>query len=315
MNAKLRQKIDLLVVRFIEAMAAWNWSRKTITSYEQNIRYFIDWLQRETDIETIAEVSGEILASYQMALLSAEKKNGEILSVGTQHHRLTALKSFYRFLAREGKVLTNPTTTITLPKKRLMLPQPLVTAKETIHLIESIDTSTPLGMRDRAVVEVLYSTGIRSGEIRALKLSDFDPGAGVVVIIAGKGNKDRVVPLGPIASAVIGDYIAQARPKLAKRANVLNLFLTKNGNPLDALAVINIVKRAAKNAGITKPVRPHRLRHACATHMLSGGADIRHIQKLLGHASLQTTQIYTKVEIGDLKTVHRRFHPREKGRR
>jgi integrase/recombinase XerD len=148
-----------------------------------------------------------------------------------------------------------------------------------------------------------------------VKLADFDPHAGLVFVIAGKGNKDRVVPVGPVATEIISDYIAQARPKLALRPNVPNLFLTKSGYPLDALAVINIVKRATKNAGITKPIRPHRLRHACATHMLKGGADIRHIQKLLGHSTLQTTQIYTRVEIGDLKAVHRRFHPRERGKR
>ena len=315
MTPKQRQAIELLVVRFTEAMTAWNWSPRTIDSYQMHLRFFIAWLASETDVETIGEVNADVIAAYQMALVSAEKKNGEHLAIGTQHYRLTVVKSFFRFLAREGKVLTNPTTTVVLPKKRAALPQPLVSPKETIRMLDSIDTSTPLGMRDRAVVEVLYAGGIRNAELRALKLSDFDAGSGVVIVVAGKGNKDRVVPLGPVATDVVSDYVAQARPKLAKKRGVTNLFLTKNGNPLDALAVINIVKRATKAAGITKPVRPHRLRHACATHMLSGGADIRHIQKLLGHASLQTTQIYTRVEINDLKAVHRRFHPRERGRR
>lgn len=315
MTAKQRQRLDLFVLRFIEAMTAWNFSPRTIESYRMHLRFFIDWLAQETDVETIGEISADTIAAYQMALVSAEKKNGEHLSIGTQHYRLTVVKSLFAWLTREGKVLTNPTTTIVLPKKRSALPQPLVSPKETIRMLEQIDTSTPLGMRDRAVVEVLYAGGIRNAELRALKLSDFDASAGVVIVISGKGKKDRVVPLGPVTTDVVSEYLAQARPKLAKRANVLNLFLTKNGNPLDTLAVINIVKRATKNAGITKPVRPHRLRHACATHMLAGGADIRHIQKLLGHASLQTTQIYTRVEVSDLKAVHRRFHPRERGRR
>jgi integrase/recombinase XerD len=314
-TSQQRTKMQLHLARFVEAMTAWNWSKKTVISYDQNVRAFFTWLEQETEAEALTEVSPDIVASYQMALLSMEKRNGEHLSVGTQHQRLTAIKSFFRFLVTEGKVLTNPTAAVTLPKKRVILPQPLVSAKETIRMLDRIDTSTPMGLRDRAVVELLYSTGIRNAELRAVKVTDFDPHAEIVIIIAGKGNKDRVVPLGPVATTIISDYIAQARPKLSKRPNVPNLFLTKNGHALDTLSVINIVKRATKNAGITKPVRPHRLRHACATHMLKGGADIRHIQKLLGHATLQTTQIYTRVEIGDLKAVHRRFHPRERGSR
>lgn len=315
MTPKQQTKMQLLLVRFVEAMTAWNWSKKTIVSYEQNVHVFFEWLERETEIEALTEVSPEIVASYQMALLSMEKKNGDRLSVGTQHQRLTSIKSFFRFLVSEGKVLTNPTSSVSLPKKRVTLPQALISAKETIRMLDKIDTTTPMGLRDRAVVELLYATGIRNAELRAVKLADFDPHAGLVFVIAGKGNKDRVVPVGPVATEIISDYIAQARPKLTTQPNVPNLFLTKNGHPLDALAVINIVKRASKNAGITKPIRPHRLRHACATHMLKGGADIRHIQKLLGHSTLQTTQIYTRVEIGDLKAVHRRFHPRERGKR
>ena len=315
MTPQQRTKMALTLARFVEATRAWNWSERTIVSYEQNVRCFFDWLAAETDVGSLPEIAPEAVASYQMALLTAAKANGEPLSIATQHHRLTALKSFFRFLMREGKLLTNPAASIVLPKKRRPLPQPLVTAKETLQILDAIDISTPLGLRDRAILEVLYATGIRNAELRALTLADFDPGAETLMIRRGKGGKDRLVPLGPIAAAVVGDYIAQSRSKLAQRDGIHTLFLTKNGNPIDSLAVRNAVKRSAKAAGITKPVRPHRLRHACATHMLQHGADIRHIQKLLGHASLGTTQIYTQVEIADLKAVHRKFHPRERGRR
>ncbi len=315
MSPRERRKMDLLLARFVEAMAAWNWSKRTIPSYEQNVRVFLDWLDHETDVADLGAVTGETLTSYQTALLSAQKFDGERLAVGTQHTRLTAVKSFFRFLAREGRLLSNPAAQLALPKKRRALPQALLTPKEAIRLLEAPDTKTPMGLRDRAILEVLYATGIRNAELRALTLTDFDPAAGTLSVRGGKGDKDRVVPLGPIASAVLGDYIAQARPRLAKRTGVLGLFVTRNGWSLDTLAVINVVRRAAAAAGIKKPIRPHRLRHACATHMLKGGADIRHIQKLLGHASLQTTQIYTQVEISDLKAVHRRFHPRERGRK
>lgn len=344
MNPKERRKMDLLLARFVDAMTAWGWSRRTVPSYEQNVRVFFDWLEEETDVASLVQVGPETLASYQMALLTVEKpprarheRNGSAggghLSVSTQHTRLTVLKSFFRFLCREGKLLTNPAAGLTLPKKRRLLPQAHLTPREAIRLVESIETKTPVGLRDRAIVEVLYATGIRNAELRALSLSDFDPAEGTLTIRGGKGGKDRVVPLGPVVSAVLSDYLAQARPRLGKgvtwregtprRAGrrrrppkgVTHLFLSQWGFPLHPPAVIHVVKRAAERAGIRKPISPHRLRHACATHMLKGGADIRHIQKLLGHASLQTTQIYTHVEIADLKAVHRRFHPRERGAR
>jgi integrase/recombinase XerD len=334
MNERERRKMDLLLVRFVEAMAAWNWSRRTIPGYEQNVRFFLEWLEQETDVTSLAQVSAETLGSYQMAVLAVEKPSGGHLAVGTQHTRLTVLKSFFRFLAREGKLLVNPAAGLQLPKKRRHLPQSHLTPKEAIRLVESIDTKTPVGLRDRAIVEVLYATGIRNAELRALALSDFDPAEGTLTVRGGKGGKDRVVPLGPVASAILSDYIAQARPKLMKGnawtwrsreiharprkkppRGVTNLFVSQWGFPLHPPAVIDLVRHAAKRAGITKSIAPHRLRHACATHMLKGGADIRHIQKLLGHASLQSTQIYTHVEIGDLKAVHRRFHPRERGPR
>lgn len=316
MNPQQRKKINLILVRFIEAATAWNFSRKTLVSYEQNIRYFIDWLAAETDVETLAEVTPDTLASYQMALLSMETKREERLSIGTQNQRITAIKSFFRWLAEEGKLLSDPAVSLRGPKQRQRLPQALLTPKEAIRFLDSVRTTTPLGLRDRAILEVLYGTGIRNAELRALEVRDFDAAGETLMIRSGKGDKDRIVPLGPVAAAVMRDYLMQARPKLAQQPTVQNLFVTKNGGTFfDGKDIIVIVRRHLKRAGIDKPVRPHRLRHACATHMLKGGADIRHIQKLLGHASLQTTQIYTRVEIGDLKAVHRRFHPRERGRR
>jgi integrase/recombinase XerD len=322
MNERERRKMDLLLVRFVEAMTAWSWSRRTVPAYEQNVRVFFDWLGEETDVTSLAQVTPDLLGSYQMALLSLEKPSGGHLAVGTQHTRLTVLKTFFRYLSRQGKLLSNPAAGLQLPKKRRTLPQAHLTPKEAIRLVESIDTSAPVGLRDRAIVEVLYASGIRNAELRGLTLSDFDPAAGTLTIRGGKGGKDRLVPLGPIASAVVSDYVAMARPGLMqgkswrrKPKGVVHLFVSQWGFPLHAPAVISVVKKAAERAGIKKSIAPHRLRHACATHMLRGGADIRHIQKLLGHASLQTTQIYTHVEIGDLQAVHKRFHPRERGAR
>jgi integrase/recombinase XerD len=257
-------------------------------------------------------VRAETLSAYQTALYAEEKRNGERISVQTQCNRLTALKAFFGYLWREGKLLINPAAQVQLPRVRRKLPRANLTPREAIQLIEAAGTRTPLGLRDRAIIEVLYGTGVRNAELRQLTLSDL--GERTLTIRGGKGGKDRVVPLGKISAAVVSDYLQQARPQLAKKDGVFNLFLTKNGRPMGTLAVIKVVERAARSAGIKKYVHPHLLRHACATHMLRGGADIRHIQKLLGHASLQTTQLYTLVEIGDLKTVHRLYHPRERCR-
>lgn len=313
MDEQKRRKMDLLKARFVEAMTAWNWSRRSVVSYEQNVRYFMNWLDAETEIDDLAKVTPETIASYQTALLAAEKKDGGLLSIGTQHHRLCAVKSFLRYLWREGKLLMNPAAQVSLPKKRRSLPRANLTPREALQMIEAVDTRRPLGVRDRAIVDVLYATGMRNAELRALTLADL--GEKTLAIRQGKGGKDRIVPLGRMTAATVSDYLQLARPKLASRDGVHNIFLTKNGRPLDSLAVINAVKHAARRAGIKKEIHPHSLRHACATHMLKGGADIRHIQRLLGHASLQTTEIYTKVEIGDLKAVHRLYHPRERIRR
>jgi integrase/recombinase XerD len=317
--------MDLLLLRFVEAMATWGWSKRTIPGYEHNLRVFLSWLEKETDVTSLAEVTPELLSSYQTALLSHEE-DGKRLSPATQSLRLLSLRAFFRYLLREGLLLRNPAESLVLPRRRRALPQALLTPKEALRLLESIDTSTPLGLRDRALVEVLYATGIRSSELVGLALSDFEPGSETLTVRAGKGGKDRVVPLGPIATEVLEAYVEGARPRLLadaqrfkrsvekRKHGRLALFVTKSGLPLRRIDVALIVKAVAERAGMKKPVRPHRLRHACATHMLQGGADIRHIQKLLGHASLQTTQIYTQVSIADLKAVHKRFHPRERGR-
>lgn len=340
MDERQRRRMRLLLLRFVEAMTAWAFSKRTIPSYAQHVEVFLDWLEKETDVGDLGEVTPEVLSSYQTALLGMERKRpgkrkatepksataapaaapeepaavGGRLSTATQHARLSALRSFFGFLAREGKLLVDPAASLVLPKKRRSLPRSLLTPKEALKLVESIETKTPMGHRDRAVVEVLYATGIRNAELRGLSLADFDAEAGTLFVRAGKGGKDRMLPLGPVVTAIVSDYVQLARPKLAKRSGVTSLFVSNHGWPLWPASVVRIVDLAARRAGLAKTVRPHRLRHACATHMLQGGADVRHIQRLLGHSSLSTTEVYTRVEIGDLKAVHKRFHPREKGR-
>lgn len=310
MEPQKRLRMDMELSRFVDAMGSWNWSRRTVVSYEQNVRHFFDWLSEETEIEELTAVTTETLSTYQTALLVEEKRNGERISIGTHCNRLAALKGFFGYLWREGRLLMNPAAQVQYPKTRRRLPQSNLTPREAIRLVESIDTTAPLGLRDRAILELLYGTGMRNAELRALMMTDI--GERTLTVRCGKGGKDRVVPLGKITWDMLSEYVQRERVWLAKRDGVQNLFLTKNGRALAAPVVIKAVRNAGVAAGLKKHLHPHLLRHACATHMLRGGADIRHIQKLLGHASLQTTEIYTKVEIGDLKRVHRLYHPRER---
>lgn len=209
MEQSQREKIDFLLARFVEAMTAWNWSSTTRRSYNLLARLFVDWLDAETDVSGLEEVTPATVSSYQISLLSQKSKKGRPLSVASQALRLCAVKAFFSFLAREGLLSIDPAKSIELPKRRSSLPQSFLTPKEAIRLIEALDATTLLGLRDRAILEVLYCTGIRNAELRGLSIADFDRSSGVLLIRAGKGNKDRLVPLGPVATEVVADYIAQ----------------------------------------------------------------------------------------------------------
>jgi len=315
MTTRETTTFELLLMRFHEAMMAWNYSPRTIAEYGRNVARLLHWLAEETDIESITDVTRETLTGYQVELMTVRTRKGEPLTAGTQRQCIAAVKSFFEYLAAEGLIGTDPAAQLVLPKARRRLPAGLLTPAEAVRMLDRMDISTPLGLRNRAILEVLYSTGIRSSEICSLEIGDFDPDSRTLMIRSGKGGKDRVVPLGSTATHVVADYIKTARPNLLGPQAGAALFLSNKHRPLVREAVARLVADVARAAGITKHVRPHRLRHACATHMLRGGADIRHIQQLLGHASLQTTQIYTHVEISDLKAVHRKFHPRERGSR
>jgi integrase/recombinase XerD len=220
-------------------------------------------------------------------------------------------------MVRNEILAHDPAGMLVLPKRRRTLPRVILTKREIARLLAAPDRATPLGCRDRAVIEVLYATGIRNAEIRGLQVSDLDLGRGLAQIRNGKSGRGRVVPLGRAAAAAVREYLETSRPQLLAglgpdAATEETLFLSRSGRPLLALGVIEPLRRHARRARIKKPVTPHTLRHSCATHMLYGRADLRHIQALLGHNSLATTQIYTQVEVTDLKAVHRRCHPRER---
>jgi integrase/recombinase XerD len=317
MLAGSREELDRLVKQYLEERRMLNWSPRTIESYRSHLKVFCDYLAAETAVEEIAAVTPAILRGYQAHLYHWTDSRGRGRTFATQGARLSAARSFLRDLVRIEVLAHDPSSSLVLPKRRRTLPRVILTKREMARLLKAPDRSTPLGCRDRAVIEVLYGTGIRNAELRGLQMSDLDLVHGLAQIRNGKNGKDRVVPLGRAAVAAVREYLEAARPALLAGWRPGSppedtLFLSKSGRPLQALGVIEPLRRHARRAGLKKPVTPHVLRHSCATHMLHGRADLRHIQALLGHGSLATTQIYTQVEVSDLKAVHRRCHPRER---
>jgi len=309
-----RRRFELLIARFLERMRVEGFSPRTIDSYRSQLGFLLAWLDTETDVEEITAVTLELLHGYQTWLYGYTDEEGRGLAIATQAARLSVVRAFFRWLVKTDVLLYDPSGGLVLPKRKGILPRSVLTKQEVTRMLAAADTTTTLGLRDRAMLEVLYSTGIRNAELRALTVYDLDLDRGLVRINEGKNAKDRVVPLGEIACRWLQEYLDEARPKLLARDSVgeQTVFLSKNGRPLLPLGVIDRIRRLAKAAGIERPVTPHSMRHTFATHMLRGRADIRHIQAMLGHASVATTQIYTRVEVTDLKTVHKRCHPREK---
>jgi len=230
----------------------------------------------------------------------------------SQARKLTALRMFARFLVREGRRPDDFTQLLSGPRLARRLPQSLSEA-EAGRLVASPLGADPACVRDRAVLELFYSSGLRVSELAALTLQQVDLGTGFARVF-GKGSKERVVPIGAKARGALGAWLASGRPHFVKPRTRSELFLSRRGTGLSRVSLWSIVKKHAKRAGIAKNVKPHLLRHSFATHLLSGGADLRAIQEMLGHASIATTQIYTAVEGRRLLDQHARFHPRNRER-
>ena len=308
-------KIERRVSQFEEHLAMENYSPLTILGYVKDLRFFLRYLQT-LDVRDLTAVTGDSLYKYQLHVYQ-EKHKDKSLSLMTQRGRLVAVRSFFHYLLKRGRILTDPASGLELPRVKKRLPRGVMTVREVNKILAQPDVDTPLGLRDKALLEVLYTTGMRNGELRNLTLHDVDLESRELRINDGKGQKDRVVPLGEIAAHYVAQYLDRARPALVgKRPDAAaRLFISRRGRPLDPLVVNDrIIRKYVHQAGITKHVTAHGFRHTCATHMLKGRANIRHIQALLGHKSLDTTQMYTHVEVGDLKREHRRTHPREQDR-
>ncbi len=311
------------LAEFLDWMRALHFSEHTIKNRRIDCGYFIAWCE-ERSVQRPDDVTRALLERYRQAVFNHRRQDqgehlGQPLSFQTQGKRLIAVRVFFQWLARQHYLLYNPASELDLPRPEKRLPRHVLTVAEVEQVLNAIDITdaSGLGIRDRAMLETLYSTGMRRGELVNLRFDDVDLERGTVLIRQGKGNKDRVVPIGARACRWIEKYLHTVRADYldAIQPDAGVLFLATHGDALQGKQLSGIVKKAIEAADLERfrSTHPnaacHLLRHACATHMLEGGADIRYIQQLLGHAALTTTAMYTQVSIQQLKAVHDKTHP------
>ena len=290
------------------------YSPRTIDKTRWALKSFTLWCHQR-DLQRAADITKPILESYQRHLYNYRKDNGKPLGVTTQRDRLGVVQRLFAWLCRDNHLQANPAADLQLPRKPAKL-LPKALSKDELNALLSIpDTSDPLGLRDRAILETLYSCALRRSEVTKLDIEDLDPQRQILTVRQGKGGKSRVVPVGERALDWLTRYLEHSRPRLEIERNQRALFLSGYGTRFSPNYLGNWVKRSLLAAGIDKHGSCHLLRHTCATHMHDNGADIRFIQQLLGHARLDTTQIYTHVSIAALREVHARTHPHGLSRR
>lgn len=281
---------------------------KAIGTRRYALTLFLKWAQ-ERDLNRPETITKPILESYQRHLWSHRKKNGKPLSVGTQIARLTAVRQFFKWLCKEGWLGADPAAHLEMPKQDRTLPEDTLSESEVATILNVPNVADPLGVRDRAILEVFYSSAIRRTELSKLELRDLNHER-KTLFIRGKGGKDRVVPVGNRALHWLDRYLERTRPLLQIDMSEQALFLTGYGRGFSPNSLGNLITQIIRKAHGERG-SCHLLRHACATHMFEHGADTRVIQQLLGHAKLETTQIYTQVSIRLLQDVHARTHPAE----
>lgn len=293
----------------LEYLNVRNYSSITVRNRESYINRFMLWAE-ERSLTRPEQITKQILERYQRWLYNyRDPKTEKKLSFRSQHARLLPLRAFFKWLCKRDLLPANPAADLDLPKLEKRLPRHVLNAREAELVLGQADTLTSMGLRDRAMMEVLYSTGIRRMELCGLKLYDLDAERRLVFVRLGKGKKDRMVPIGERALSWTIKYMEEARSGLSSSKGDEALFLTNLGEAFTPNRLTQMVRDYVKAADIGKSGSCHLFRHACATHMLENGADTRMIQALLGHAKLETTQIYTHLSIKQLQEVHAATHP------
>jgi integrase/recombinase XerD len=304
--------LETAVARHLSHLKAQGYTAATVDSRAWMLGLFRSWAE-ERGAAPLADVTPLLVARYQRHLAQHRKTDGQPLGSRTQRTRLVPLRTFGRWAERERLVAANPVAELVMPRVGQPLPKAWLSAAETETILALPRVAEATGLRDRALLETLYSTGLRRLEALRLTAADLDFAGGAVSVRQGKGRKDRVIPIGERALAWLGKYLTEARPRLAKPGDEAGpLFVTERGAPITPKHLSALVTGYVTRAGLGKAGSCHLFRHTCATLMLEHGADIRHVQEQLGHACLQTTQVYTHVSIRRLKEVHAATHPAAK---
>jgi integrase/recombinase XerD len=306
------KSLSYYILEYLKWMSMQNYSVITIGNRKRYLGYFAIWAL-ENKAEEIQGIGRELLDNYKKYLFEIKKtRNGQPLTAHAQWSRLEPLRSFFSWMARKYHILYNPASELDLPRLGQTLPGQILTDEQVDAILSQPDLNTRRGIRDRTILEVFYSTGIRRLELCNLSVYDINFDRDTIMIHQGKCAKDRIVPLGSRCREWLSRYIEQVRPHFAGKEQNDILFLTNAGDPLTTSYLTRAVREYIEAAGVKIDGSCHIFRHSMATLMLENGADIRFIQEMLGHARLSTTQIYTKVSIEKLKEVHRNTHPAER---
>jgi integrase/recombinase XerD len=296
--------------KYLNALLAEGKSLSAMHNAKSAFRHLLRYLV-SMGVEHIEQLTHDVLMAFREELAWHTTAKGTPLMPRVQSAKLGHVQALCRWLVREEYLLADPSRRIPHPKKPRPLPRAMLEMEDLAKLFKQPNLNTLRGYRNRVILEILYSTAIRRAEVANLKLYDIETSMGYLTVRHGKGGKDRVVPIGKEACRLVETYLTGIRPEWINANKTDYLFLNRWGDRMDPNSVWAVVRKYAKLAGLKKPVSTHLLRHACATHMLRAGAPVRHLQEMLGHKSLETTQIYTRVTINDLKAVHAKFHPRE----
>ena len=306
-------QLEEMLREFLNSMRVRDYSPYTVQNRQAHIRLFLDWA-REHGLREPREITRPVLERYQRHLFYYRKKDGEPLSFRSQYCRLVPLRAWFKWMTRQNHILHNPASEIDLPRLARTLPRDIFSPEEVERVMMHPAIAEPVGLRDRAILEVLYACGLRRLEVVRLKLFDLQLDRGLVLVRQAKGKKDRYVPIGERATAWLRKYIAEARPALASEPDDLTVFLTVHGEPFDRSYLSLIVRQHVAGALSVdgKPGKSgscHLFRHTMATHMHENGADIRFIQQILGHEDIKSTQVYTRVALRMLQQVYASTHP------
>lgn len=296
------------IAAYLEWMQVRGYTEDSVEHRAQVLHYFANWCE-ERGLLRSTEITRPILQRYQRWMFYYRKKNGQPLGISTQYTRLMVVTVFFRWLTRNNYLLYNPASELELPRTEKRLPKAILSIEEVEKVLAQPDLRVPQGVRDWAIMQFLYSTGIRRKELAGLTIFGIDQDRGTVMIRLGKGKKDWVVPIGERAQLWVEKYLREVRPQLAMEPDDGFLFLGNEGMPLTPGHLSDLVRGYVEASGVGKKGSCHLFRHTMATLMLEGGADTRFIQQMLGHENLASTQLYTQVSIRKLKEIHTATHP------